>query len=105
MSLIRDLGLVVQSLEDKAIITASTAAIPATAYGLLSTVASTGNVLGATSTGSAVITGNGRVIDRLSDLFTKGVPLVAVPSTRHHVQVVDDQERSRFRTLDQQPLI
>jgi hypothetical protein len=83
MSIIRDLGLVVQSLEDKAVITASTAQVLiANSPGvLISTGFSTGNVLGATSTADTVITGTGRVIDRLSDLFTKNVPLVACPAT------------------------
>ncbi len=83
MSITRDIGLVVQSLEDKAVITASTAQVLIAAGPgvLLSTGFSTGNVLGATSTGSSLITGNGRVIDRLSDLFTNGVPLVASPVT------------------------
>lgn len=81
MSITRDLGLTVQSLEDRATITASTASIPAGTYALLTTQSNSGNVVGATSTGSTTISASGRVIDRLTDLFTKAIPLVAFPAT------------------------
>ena len=80
MAVIRDLGLTVQSLEETSIITNSTAAIPG-AGGFQSTNASTGNIAGATSTSTTRITANGRIIDRLTDLFTKDVPVVAMPAT------------------------
>lgn len=68
MSIIRDLGYTVQSLEEfAAIFGGSTGS---------QTFGSTG--LATTSSASGL---NGRVIDRLSDLFTKDVPLVAAPYT------------------------
>lgn len=67
MSIIRDLGITLPSLEEfSALFGGSTGsqALGTTGY--------------ATTSVSAI---NGRVIDRLSDLYTKDVPLVAVPVT------------------------
>lgn len=76
MAIIRDLGYTVQSLEDRGLITCSTANIPTnTANPLFSTGNSTGNIV-YSSSGAA-----GRIIDRLSSLFTKNRFFVAVPAT------------------------
>jgi hypothetical protein len=80
MSIIRDLALSVLSLEDKAFVTLSTAQI-AGAGGFFSTMHSTANVKSACTTEPGLGVIEGRVIDRLSDLFTKDIPLVACPAT------------------------
>jgi hypothetical protein len=68
MSIIRDLGLTVQSLEEYA----------ANFGGSTGSQTFTSTAL-ATSVSAAGL--SGRVIDRLTDLFTKDVPLVACPFT------------------------
>jgi hypothetical protein len=80
MSLIRDLALSVLSLEDKAFVTLSTAQI-AGAGGFFSTMHSTANVKSACTTDGLASVVAGRVIDRLGDLYTKDIPLVACPVT------------------------
>lgn len=71
MSIIRDLGYTVPSLDDTLCL-----------FG-----GSTGNQLGVGTTAALAISTapesgvNGRIVDRLASLFTKDLPLVAVPAT------------------------
>jgi len=69
MSIVRDLGLTLQAVEDTAVITCSTASAP---------FASTG-YFAAASTWASPASINGRLIDRLGDRLTQNYP-VAMPA-------------------------
>jgi hypothetical protein len=72
MSIIRDLGVILPSLEERPFVTCSTGNQAPFGTG------TTGNVVQSSQGAEGIA---GRVIDRLSDLYTKDLPLVAAPFT------------------------
>ena len=80
MSIVRDLGFTVRSLEDRGFITCSTGQI-AGSGGFFSTMASTANLVASTDGAVGI---SGAIIDRLGDLLGHTRFTVAMPTTFFH---------------------